>query len=105
MTKGARILLALVAEDTGDLDGALEQYLLLDYKEDAAYFIDVLMSPEQLAAFIASHPQAAQLNELNYALGVRYLRSGRYAESLAPPMSASAPRAETVILFELMRVI
>ncbi|HKP72305.1 MAG TPA: outer membrane protein assembly factor BamD, partial [Pyrinomonadaceae bacterium] len=83
LTRDARVLLALVAEDAGDFGGALEQYLLLDYKEDAAYFIDVLMSPEQLAAFIASHPHAAQLDELNYALGVRYLRAGRYAEARA----------------------
>ncbi|HJR08030.1 MAG TPA: tetratricopeptide repeat protein [Pyrinomonadaceae bacterium] len=81
LTKGARILLALVAEDAGDLGGALEQYLLLDYTEDAAYFLDVLMSPEQLAAYITSHPQSAHLDELNYALGVRYLRAGRYAEA------------------------
>lgn len=83
LTKQARILLALLAEDAGDMGGALEQYLWLGYQEDAAYFIDVLMSPEQLAAFIARHPQSAHLDELNYALGVRYLRAGRYAEARA----------------------
>jgi TolA-binding protein len=83
LTKRARILLALIAEDAGDLGGALEQYLWLGYQEDAAYFIDVLMSPEQLAAYIARHPSSAHLDELNYALGVRYLRAGRYAEARA----------------------
>lgn len=81
LTKQTRILLALLAEDASDLGGALEQYLLLGYQEDAAYFIDVLMSPEQLAAYIARHPESAHLDELNYALGVRYLRAGRYADA------------------------
>ena len=41
------------------------------------------MSPEQLAAFIARYPQSAHLDELNYALGVSYLRAKRYAEARA----------------------
>ncbi|MDQ3134153.1 MAG: hypothetical protein M3Q76_04995 [Acidobacteriota bacterium] len=31
LTKGSCILLAFIAEDAGDMGGALEQYLLLDY--------------------------------------------------------------------------
>lgn len=81
LREGARRLLALVAEDAGDLDGALEQYLALDYTVDVAYFIDVLMTPDQLAAFIERHPQSDKLDELNYALGVRYLRANRLNEA------------------------
>ncbi|MGH9944319.1 MAG: hypothetical protein ACRD9R_18385, partial [Pyrinomonadaceae bacterium] len=83
LTKGARTMLAMLAEDAGDTDAALEQYLALGYQEDVAYFIDVLMTPEQLAGFIERHPQSEHLDELNYALGVRHLRDGRYDEARA----------------------
>ncbi len=81
LTEGARRLIAMVAEDAGDISGALEQYLALNYDTDVAYFIDVLMTPEQLAAFIETHPRADNQDDLLYALGVRYLRDGRYAEA------------------------
>jgi TolA-binding protein len=80
---GARRQLAMLAEDTGDVDGALEQYLSLGYDKDVAYFIDVLMSPEQLAHFIEGHPDAARLDELRYALGLRYMRERRWTEARA----------------------
>ncbi|HEY0544943.1 MAG TPA: outer membrane protein assembly factor BamD [Pyrinomonadaceae bacterium] len=83
LTEGARRLIALIAEDAGDLDGALEQYLALDYSVDVAYFIDVLMTPDQLAAFIARHRDSDKLGELNYALGVRYMRAERWHEARA----------------------
>ncbi len=83
LTKRAGRLLAIIAEDAGDTDAALEQYLALDYDADAAYFIDVLMTPEQLAAFIEHHARANNENYLRYALGVRYLRAGRYDEARA----------------------
>lgn len=87
LTEGARRLLAMAAEDAGDLGGALEQYIELDYIHDAAYLMDVLMTPEQLAAFIAafteSHPASPKRDELLYALGVRYLRAGRWADARA----------------------
>ncbi|HEU0252895.1 MAG TPA: tetratricopeptide repeat protein, partial [Pyrinomonadaceae bacterium] len=83
LTEGARAHLAMIAEDSGDLDGALEQYLALNYTVDAAYFIDVLMTPEQLATFIERHPDSPQLNELTYGLGVRYLRANRWNDARA----------------------
>jgi hypothetical protein len=73
----------MAAEDAGDLDGALEQYIALNYEDDFAYFIDVLMTPEQLAGFIARHPDSPRLNDINYALAVRYLRAKRWAEARA----------------------
>src|SRR5262249_40916848 len=80
LAEGAGRIIAMAAEDAGDLDGALEQYIALNYEDDFAYFVDVLMTPEQLAGFIARHPNSPRLNELNYALAVRYLRAKRWAE-------------------------
>jgi TolA-binding protein len=77
----ARIYLAIVLEDMGDLGGALEQYLALDYHVDVAYYIDVLMTPDQLKEFIAQRPAGESRDELRYALGVRYLREGRLSEA------------------------
>jgi TolA-binding protein len=83
MIEGARRLLAMAAEDAGDLDAALEQYLALGYAADVAYFVDVLMTPDQLAGFVACHAGQPRQDELTYALGVRYLRAGKYAEARA----------------------
>lgn len=81
MIEGARRQLAIVAEDAGDRAAALEQYFALDYKEDIAYFVDVLMTPEELRAYIDARPQDKKIDELWYALGVRYMRAGRWTEA------------------------
>jgi outer membrane protein assembly factor BamD (BamD/ComL family) len=81
LTTCARRSLAMVAEDMGDLDGALEQYLALDYNLDVGYFLDVLMTPDQIARFIEAHPAISQRDEVYYALGVRYLRDRRWTEA------------------------
>jgi outer membrane protein assembly factor BamD (BamD/ComL family) len=78
LANGARRLLALVCEDLGDLGAALDLYVTLDYKEDIAYFADVLMTPEQLAEYVEDHADSRLSNELNYSLGLRYLRDGRF---------------------------
>jgi TolA-binding protein len=83
LSRGARQLLAMVAEDAGDLAGALEQYLTLGYDPDVAYFVDVLLTPEQLASFVEKHADSPRRDELLYALGLRYMRAGRYAEARA----------------------
>jgi len=80
-TEGAHRQLAMLAEDAGDIEGALDQYLALDYRYDVAYFVDVLMTPEQLAAFIDKRPALANRDEMLYALGVRYLRDRRWNEA------------------------
>lgn len=79
--ENGRRSLAIVAEDMGDLDGALGQYLALDYRYDTAYFVDVLMTPEQLEAFIKQRPSIPQRDELMYGLGVRYLRDRRWNDA------------------------
>lgn len=79
--ENARRSLAMVAEDMGDLDAALEQYLALDYCYDVAYFIDVLMTPKQLVSFIEKHPSISQRDELLYALGIRFLRDRRWEDA------------------------
>jgi outer membrane protein assembly factor BamD (BamD/ComL family) len=83
LTEGARRNLAMIAEDEGDIDGALEQYIALDYNLDVAYFVDVLMTTEQLAGFIQRHAESPKANELTYALGLRYLRSNLWNEARA----------------------
>jgi TolA-binding protein len=81
LTEGARRLLAMIAEDAGDIDLALEQYVALDYDLDVGYFVDRLMTTEQLAGFIQRHPGFPKRNEFTYALGVRYLRAKRWDDA------------------------
>jgi hypothetical protein len=81
LARGARELLATAAEDAGDLSGALEQYLALGYDPDVAYFVDVLMTPDQLASFVAAHEASPRRDELLYSLGLRFMRAGRYADA------------------------
>jgi thioredoxin-like negative regulator of GroEL len=81
LIESARRMQAMIAEDSGDLDGALEHYIALEYNLDVAYFVDVLLKPEQLAAFIHRHAASPKHNELLYALGVRYLRANRWEEA------------------------
>ncbi len=78
LTEGARWLLAMTAEDQGDLETALEQYLALHYDFDVAYFIDVLLPTERLANFVTAHEELEQNNELLYALGIRYMRDKQW---------------------------
>jgi TolA-binding protein len=81
LVEGARRTLAMIAEDAGNINDALDQYLALDYSSDVGYFVDVLMTPEQLAAFIETHPETQWKNELTYALGIRYLRANRWNDA------------------------
>ena len=81
LVEGVRRMLAMIAEDSGDLDGALEQYLALDYNLDVAYFVDVLLTRDQLADFIQRHVNSPKHNELLYALGVRYLRANSWEQA------------------------
>jgi outer membrane protein assembly factor BamD (BamD/ComL family) len=81
LTEGARRHLAMIAEDRGDIEAALEQYLALEYDSDVAYFVDVLMTPEQLAGFIERRPNYVNRDELLYALGLRYLRAKRWDDA------------------------
>ena len=80
-SEDARRLLAMTAEDSGDLDAALEQYLALEYWQDVAYFMDVLLKPEQLTHFISNHPNLSQRDDLLYALGLRYMREEKWDEA------------------------
>jgi TolA-binding protein len=81
LLEGTRRALAMIAEDAGDIDGALEQYIALDYTVDVAYFVDILMTTDQLAGFIQRHPDSPKRNEFTYALGVRYLRANRWGDA------------------------
>jgi outer membrane protein assembly factor BamD (BamD/ComL family) len=83
LVEGARRYIALAAEESGDLDAALEQYLALEYTTDVAYFVDVLMTTEQLASFAARHADSPARDMLLYSLGVRLMREHRYEEARA----------------------
>ena len=100
LAEGARRNLAMAAEDSGDLEGALEQYIALNYTDDVAYFVDALMTREQLAGFIDSHPESPKLNELKYALGVRYLRSNQWdlAREVFAKIQTTAAPAESLMV-------
>ena len=73
----------MTAEDQGDFETALEQYLALNYHYDVAYFVDVLLPTERLAKFVANHKHVAKHNELVYALGIRYMRDKRWNDARA----------------------
>jgi outer membrane protein assembly factor BamD (BamD/ComL family) len=81
LTEGSRRQLAMLAEDAGDIDGALEQYIALDYSIDVAYLVDVLMTTDQLSAFIEKHPDSPKKNDFTYALGLRFLRANRWEDA------------------------
>ncbi|MFL6256614.1 MAG: tetratricopeptide repeat protein, partial [Pyrinomonadaceae bacterium] len=83
LARRARELSAVAAEEAGDLPGALEEYLALGYDPDVAYFVDVLLTPDQLASFVARHEASPRRDELLYASGLRFMRAGRYAEARA----------------------
>ena len=81
LTEGARRLIAMTAEDQDDLETALEQYLDLNYDQDVAYFVDVLMDADRLAKFVSTHENLPQHDYLLYALAVRYMRDNRWNEA------------------------
>ncbi len=93
LTEGARRLLALTAEDEGDLETALEQYLALNYEYDVAYYVDVLLPTERLASFVNARKDHPQHDYLLYALGVRYMRDKRWDDARA---TLRQVRTETV---------
>ena len=83
LTEGARRLLAMNAEDSGNLEEALEHYIALKYEDDIAYYIDVLLTPEQLAEFIRHHPKLENPDVYWYSLGLKYLRLGQWGKARA----------------------
>lgn len=93
LAEGARRYVALAAEESGDLDAALEQYLALEYTTDAAYFVDVLMTTEQLASFAERHADTPARDVLFYSLGVRLMRERRFEEARAAYARVSTSQA------------
>jgi TolA-binding protein len=81
--EGARRLLAMTAEDRGDLETALEIYLDLKYQADVAYFLDVLLPTERLAKFVGSHKSHPRYDQMLYGLGVRYMREKKWSDARA----------------------
>ena len=83
LVEGSRRLLAMIAEDRGDLESALQIYLDLDYESDAAYFIDVLIPTDRLAKFAYDHKELPQYNQLAYGVALRYMLEKRCNEARA----------------------
>lgn len=81
LVKDAHRLLAIVTEDSGDIDAALEHYIAIGYIYDVAYFVDTLMTIDQLAQFIDRHPNLPEKNKLTYSLGIRYLRANLWNDA------------------------
>lgn len=93
---GARESLALVCERLGDLGAALDQYFKLGYEQDVAYMVDARMSLGDLAAYVAKQRAGKQREKLSFALGMRYVRSGRYGD--AERVLARIPRRARLAL-------
>jgi outer membrane protein assembly factor BamD (BamD/ComL family) len=74
MRPGAREELAILREETGDLDAALDQYFALGYDNDVAYLLDARMPTGAVAAYLAGRPHHPRRDLLRYSLGIRYLR-------------------------------
>ena len=53
----------------------------LNYQYDVAYFLDVLLTPERLAGFIAHHPKLENRDVYVYSLGLRYLRNEQWEKA------------------------
>jgi TolA-binding protein len=83
LTEGARRLLAITAEDQDDLETALDLYFALEYEQDVAYFVDVLMPIDRLAKYVAQRTESEHHNTLLYSLGLRYMREKRWNEARA----------------------
>ena len=79
--EGSKRLLAMVAEDRGDLESALEIYLDLNYETDVAYFVDVLIPTDRLAKFVDDHPNLPRYNRFLYGVATRYMREKRWNEA------------------------
>jgi len=84
----ARELLAICQEAQGKFADALDTYRALGFDLDIAYLVDVRMSPEQVRAYAATHPEPLWA----LSLGYRYLRQNRLKEAEAA--LSSIPTAE-----------
>ena len=96
LSGGARENVAILSERLGDLQTALDCYLLLGYGDDVAYLADARMTPAQLAVAVRRHPKR---DELRYTLAMRHLRKGDWdaAEAALKPFSDAERRRLTVV--------
>lgn len=79
---GARENLALIAEKTGRLGDALDQYYALGYVYDVAYMLDMRMSPAQIAAYLRARPDSPDRDRIRFSLGLRLLREKRWQSAI-----------------------
>ena len=100
LTHGAREELAILDELTGEMGGALDQYIALQYQPDIAYLLDAKMTISQVEAYYRATPETAQISParfwrsgetsrtyyptrdlLAYTLGMRYLREEQWDQA------------------------
>ena len=62
-----------------------------------SYFVDTLMTIEQLAHFIDQHPNLPEKNKLTYSLGLRYLRANRWNVSERASVVMTYPSASDAL--------
>ncbi|MDR3688201.1 MAG: tetratricopeptide repeat protein [Fimbriimonas sp.] len=81
MSGGARENLAILYERAHRFADALDLYRKLGYVFDMAYLLDIRMTPEQVATYVAAHPKDKEIDLLRFSLGVRYLRADRFDDA------------------------
>ena len=81
LRQGCAEALALLQEDAGNYGRAFELYHDIQYRSDAAFLADSVMSPTQLARQVRSQKHGDFQNALNYTLAMRYFRKGDYEKA------------------------
>ncbi|MGO8671513.1 MAG: tetratricopeptide repeat protein [Capsulimonadaceae bacterium] len=81
LARSAHEELALTREAMGDFSGALDQYVILGYRPDIAFLLDVRMTRLQVRQFLMSHLHTSLRNELMYSYGIRCLREEQWHEA------------------------
>jgi TolA-binding protein len=77
----ARENLALLHEMFGEWGDALDQYRALKYDYDVATILDIRMSIDEIHKYIEDHQNDPELDNLKFALGMRYLRKENLDEA------------------------
>ncbi|MFN7971185.1 MAG: hypothetical protein U0166_02370 [Acidobacteriota bacterium] len=95
-TSLAREREAILLEDSGRRVDAFLAYVDMGYEVDARYFVDVLLTDDELGAFVRDHPDHPWTGVVRHAIAVRALRAGDSARAQAA-FEAAAPQPGTVI--------
>jgi outer membrane protein assembly factor BamD (BamD/ComL family) len=81
LCRAAHEELALLWETRGRLDRALDEYYILGYKPDIAFFLDARMSTDEVRDYLRGHWHSPRRRELMHALALRCMRDERWEEA------------------------